>query len=737
VGGIEGSTLSLGAKSLALLAYLAVERGTQTRERLTALLWGEYPDEKAKASLRQALTHLREAVPDAIIVDRTSVALADDVECDVTTFLRLAKESPAAAAEVPVTAFLDGLQLRRCPAFEEWADATRAALVRRLGDVLATVTREALATNRWQDASRATERWVTVAPLSATANAARIEALFMAGARDAALEAFADYRARLASEMGHSPEPEIVQLVERIRAAGRGAPRRHATEEWYANAPSFDGALIGRATEWDALTRAWRRGSGGRGGVALIEGDAGVGKTRLASDFLRWVSAGGGTVLRGRAYDMRGAPFGALIDVLRAAVDAPGLAGTDPAWLAEVARVVPELRTRFPALATSGAAAMTTDSWRFSEGIVQMLMALAEESPVAVFIDDVQWCDADSCALLHALIRKLDGVPVVWCLTFSAGAVERDAASARLVRALRTFPRTVALALRPLGEDDVWQLIRALGRVSSPTGARRLAARIHEVTTGFPFYVVELLKTLFAQGWLTVDADSGEWIVRSQEAGEPPVLSLAPSVHEAIAERIECLPDELSAVLISIAVSTRGCRVDVLSHVHGISRLRAAAACDALVERHLAVEEDGVYRCAHPLIARVVSDGLGATRRREVHRSLALAIELALPLGTDAAVAGSIARHADQAGERAMAFRYAMVAAAACETRFAYEEALGWLDLAAASGDSADDADADAVNRTTARVLEQAGAGGSSRAAWTNSDAGQLLVSDFDLPAQI
>jgi DNA-binding SARP family transcriptional activator len=735
VAGDGVSTVSLGAKSLALLAYLAVERGAHSRERLTALLWGEYPDEKAKASLRQALTHLREAVPGFIIVDRTSVALADDVECDVTTFLRLAEDSPLAAADIRVAAFLEGLQLRRCPAFEEWADATRASLVRRLGDVLATATRDALATRRWRDASRYAERWVAIAPLSAAANAARIETHFMAGDRELALDAFADYRARLASEMGQLPEREVVELVERIRAAQGGAARRHATEEWYANAPSFDGALVGRASEWDALTRLWRKGAEGRGGVALIEGDAGAGKTRLATDFLRWVSAAGGTVLRGRAYDTRGgAPFGAIIDALRSGVDAPGLAGTDPAWLAEVARVVPELRARFPALEPPGPST-TTDSWRFSEGIAQMLTALAEESPVAVFIDDVQWCDADSCALLHTLIRKLDGVPVIWCLTFSAGAVERDAASARLVRALRTFPRSVALALHPLSEDDVWQLVRGLGRVSSPTGARRLAARIHEVTTGYPFYVVELLKTLFAQGWLTVDAESGEWIVRPHQAGEAPVLTLAPTVHEAIAERIECLPDELSAVLIAIAVSARGCRVDVLSHVHGISRLRAAAAGDALVERHHAVEEDGVYRCAHPVIARVVSDALGATRRREVHRSLALAMEVALPSGGDVAVAGAIARHAEQAGERAMAFRYAMAAATSCETRFAYEEALVWLDLAAASADSPDDADA--VNRTTARVLELVGGGETPRATWTTGQTGRLDASDFDLPARV
>jgi predicted ATPase len=434
-------------------------------------------------------------------------------------------------------------------------------------------------------------------------------------------------------------------------------------------------------------------------------------------------------VLRGRAYDVRGgAPFGAIIEALRSGIDAPGLAGTDPQWLAEVARVVPELRSRFPALATVGAPT-SADSWRLFEGIAQLLAALAEESPVAVLVDDLQWCDADSCALLHSLIRRLEGVPVFWCLTFSVGAVERDTPAARLVRALRAFPHTLAIALRPLSEDDVWQLVRGLGRVSTPTGARRLAARIHEVTTGYPFYIVELLKTLFAQGWLTVDPETGEWIVSSQSA-DTPVLPLAPTVHDAIAERIQCLPDELGAVLISIAVSARGCRVDVLSHMHGISRLRAAANGDALVERHLALEEDGVYRCAHPVIARVVSDALGTARRREVHRGLALALEVA----ADGIVRdpGEVARHAEQGGERAMAYRYAMLAAAECESRFAYEEALGWLDVAAASGSGAD---TDAVNVVTARLLATAGWHEAPRLERPGAQAGRLAVSDFDLRA--
>ena len=725
---------TIGAKSLALLAYLALEPGAHSRDELTTLLWGEYPEENARASLRQALTHLREAIPRALRVDRTSVSLsADEVECDVNTFLRLAREAPRGAADFPVSRFLEGLQLRRCSAFEHWADGLRASLVKRMTEVLTAVTREALATRQWRDAARYAERWVTIAPLSPAANAARIEAVFMAGDRELALEAFGDYRMRLATETGQRPEPEVVELAERIRASKSSASRRQATEEWYANAPSFQGSLVGRDREWEAMTHAWRNAADGKGRVALIEGDAGVGKTRLADDLLRWVSAAGGTVLRGRAYDVRGgAPFGAIIEALRSGIDAPGLAGTDPQWLAEVARVVPELRSRFPAI-PNPSTPTSADGWRLVEGIAQLLIALTEEVPVAVLVDDLHWCDADSCALLHSLIRRLDGAPVFWCLTFSAGAVERDTPAARLVRALRVFPKALMIALRPLSEDDVWQLVRGLGRVSTPTGARRLAARIHEVTTGYPFYVVELLKTLFAQGWLTVDPETGEWVVSQHEAVDTSVLTLAPSVHDAIAERIQCLPDELGAVLISIAVSARGCRADVLSHVHGISRLRAAANGDALVERHLAIEEDGVYRCAHPVIARVVSDALGTSRRREVQRGLALALEVAA--GGSVRDPGEVARHAEQGGERAMTYRYAMLAAGECESRFAYEEALGWLDVAAASSSNA--ADTDAVNVVTARLLDTAGWHEPPRLERPGVQAGRLEVSDFDLRARV
>src|SRR5688500_16756132 len=645
----------LGTKTLGLLAFLAMEPGAHRREEVTALLWGDSPEEKARASLRQALTHLRDALGDALRVDRSTVELIGQLECDASEFLRLAAVDPGAALAIDAPRFLHSLAIRNCHAFDEWVEEKRNQLVTRYASLLAAGARDALARHAWSEARRLAERWHRLDVLADEPITLLVEAQYMSGDRSGALATYARHVTRLASEVGRAPGRALNSLAARIeQTAAPRAPERRATESWYEHAPSFDASLVGRAREWEMLKRAWESVGTDGSRVALVEGEPGVGKTRLADDFLRWVTSRGGVVLRGRGYDARGgAPFGAVIEALRGTVDTPAMAGVDAEWLAEVARVVPELRRRFTALPDVSTSA-PADGWRLFEAVAQVLLALSEQRPVAVMIDDLQWCDADSCGLLHFLVRRLADARVLWCATFTLGEVERDAPAARLSRALRATRGATHVTITPLSAEDVWRLVRELGRVDAPTGGRRLAARIHEVTAGNPFYVIELLKTLFAQDVLSIDPNTKSWIVSPAAVGTDG-FSYAPTVHEAIADRIECLPDELHAVLISVASAGRGCRAEVLSHLHGISRLHAAMLGDALVERHLVVEDDGGYRCAHPTIATVVRARLTTSRRREVNRALALTLELLLPTSarSDFEVA-EIARHAEQAGEHAL-----------------------------------------------------------------------------------
>jgi predicted ATPase len=444
------------------------------------------------------------------------------------------------------------------------------------------------------------------------------------------------------------------------------------------------------------------------------------------------VAEGAGTVLRGRTFDGRaGLPYEPVTDALRDAIAAPGLAGAAPEWLVEVARLVPELRQRFPSLPEPETPSDSTEGWRLFEGIAQLLVSLAGERPTVVAIDDLQWCDEETCDLIRYLMRRLEHAPVMWLGAVTLGEVERDAPGARLCRVLRAKSHAGAVELKPLSEEHLWRMIRELGHVSTPTGGRRLAARIHRISGGNPFYAIELLKTMLSQGMLTADQVSGEWMVTATREATSREFPLSRTLQDLIAERVDRLPAELRELLITIAVAGSGGRPQVFSHVHGISRLRVAAMADSLVERHLVVETGGVYRCSHPVIAHVVQAGLTTSRRREIHRMLALALELAATPG-QTPPSGEIALHADRGGEPALAYRHALVASEAAVHRYAFEEALSWLDLAA--GAARDAEEADLVNRRTADLIEAAG--------WSAAPhrrpepiTREIITEDLDLPA--
>ena len=207
---------------------------------------------------------------------------------------------------------------------------------------------------------------------------------------------------------------------------------------------------------------------------------------------------------------------------------APGLSGTAPEWLTEVIRLLPELRQRFPALSPPAGPPDSAESWRLFEGVAQLILALAAERPVLVSMDDLQWCDGDSCNLLRFLTRRTEQAPVLWLGTLSLGELERDAPSARLCRVLRAKSHArvsdtrSAERRRALANDS-----RDGPREHAHRSAPRFANRIFGVTAGNPFYVIELLKTMFAQGLLAVEEESGEWTALLDavaETGGIPVL---------------------------------------------------------------------------------------------------------------------------------------------------------------------------------------------------------------------
>jgi predicted ATPase len=292
------------------------------------------------------------------------------------------------------------------------------------------------------------------------------------------------------------------------------------------------------------------------------------------------------------------------------------------------------------------------------------------------------------------------------------------------------------IALGGLGEEDVWRLVREMGHVSTPTGARRFGRRIYRITGGNPFYIFELIKAMFVQGLLAADEESGEWTASPSALEGGREFPLSRTVHDVIAAQVDRLPGKLGEVLITVAVAGGpGCRPDVISHVHGISRLHAATLCDALAERRVLGEDAGAYRCLHPVIAHVVRDRLSPTRRREVHRALAVSIDAATPPADVRGVAGEVARHAEQGGDRKLAYRSALLASEGALQRFAFAEALSWLDLATTV--AGDRSQTEEVDRRTAALMETAGWSEAPAVRHVRSPITREIVGeDLDLPVR-
>jgi DNA-binding SARP family transcriptional activator len=709
----------LGSKTLGLLAYLALEPGPHSRESLATLLWSDSGDEDARASLRQALRQLRLAFGDAIAADRQFVRLAAPLECDALAFLAAARHDARAAASFDVTRFLSGVTFRQAPRFDEWATATRDRLVRLSIDALRDEARNAVGRSRWRDALEMAERWLVADPLSEEAMGVAIEAEYCMRGRAAALRRYASFRDALRREVGAPPGPDLAELADRIERSPEQLP---ATAGEAPASVSFRTDLVGRETQWSAMLEAWH--AVGRHGleVIVLEGEAGMGKTRLAEDFIKSALSRGATVLGAAAYEPAAGPaFGAMAAALRGTLAAPGLGGADPEWLAEVSRLLPELRHRFPGLPAPATSPAGMERWRLFEGVSQLLLALAAERRVVLFVDDLQWCDAESCALLQFLVRRLDDAPVLLLATVTSGELESDTPPQRLAQSLSAHPRARRLVLAPLTEDEVWQLIRRMGNIRAPAGGRRFARRLHDVSDGNPFQVIEITKMLFTEGLLGATPVSREWVLPATRAsGGFARVDIPRSVRDAIGMRISRLPDELRQLLASIAVAARPVGADVLAHVHGSSRLRVAALAEALMERHLVDDQHGRYRMAHPLLGQAVRSSLSAARLRELHRALSLALEAAASPGRLEARASDIAWHAERGGEPARAYRFALMASDAATAELAFEEASSCLELARRAMPEA------------AAEIEQRSKALAERAGW--SEAPALPAADPNVP---
>src|SRR5437763_2544097 len=445
-------------KELALLIYLAVEGRVHSRKKLSEQFWPEGDAGHGRAALRISLLHLRHMlgegagvfpVPHLLIKhDTLGLDLSSAIELDRHTLLGACTSARAStgttltmpevarrrlpaqlqrAISLPRGEFLEGFSLRDAPTFDDWVRFQREYWHLRTSEVFDRLSQMQFEAGELEAAIETVSRWLVLSPLHEDAYRRLMRLHFAAGDRAAALHAYDICRAMLASGMQTEPTPETVALASRMRAVA--PPRRkEAPTTALALSPAMflDGPLLGRTTELSTLIKVYHSAQRGQTQVVLLEGEVGIGKTRLASEFLAWAEVEGADVLHGQAFETGGQlPYRPMIEALRPRIErdnAPDALLSD-LWLAELGRLLPELCDRYPDLpAPVGHKSLARN--RLFEAVARLGQALAARAPLVLFIDDVQWADAASLEVLHYLVRSLaeNATPALVLLTLHMGA---------------------------------------------------------------------------------------------------------------------------------------------------------------------------------------------------------------------------------------------------------------------------------------------------------------------------
>ncbi|HUG36935.1 MAG TPA: AAA family ATPase, partial [Candidatus Limnocylindrales bacterium] len=433
----------------------------------------------------------------------------------------------------------------------------------------------------------------------------------------------------------------------------------------------------------------------------LVEGAAGLGKSRLIAELSRRVEAGVGLVLHAKCYEIESeVPYAAVAEALAGALDDPALARLSPAWLAEAARLLPELRERFPDLPrpADGPGSLAAKR-RLHQALVACLEALASERGVLVAVDDLHWADPPSLEVLHLLTQRLEESGILLALSYRPA--ELSPRARRFARAVLADRMARLVVLEPLTVDDVETLLTALGEFPGPGVGTEVARHLHRHSAGTPLFVSELLEALDRGGVLR--RRDGTWRLTGADA-----LDVLPAtLGKLIADRVDRLEPWMRACLETMAVAGDEVPAEVLAGALRISEPRAEVALAALREERLVrPTATGGYEVLHDELRRLVYQGIPDGRRRVLHAAVGVALEAA---GEERRPGGAarLAHHFDQAGDAERAHRYASAAAEEADAFAAVDARRAHLELATAHSpralppgiDIPDEADDEAVAR--------------------------------------
>ncbi len=437
--------------------------------------------------------------------------------------------------------------------------------------------------------------------------------------------------------------------------------------------------FVGRGNEYGLLIGLVARLTAGTGYTILIEGEPGIGKSRLLREVARYARAQDLPTLATNCYEIeRAMPYQPVIDLVTRALDrvpAAALHSLPPVSLAELAALVPEVGERCPNLPWLSNDFPEARQARLTRAVDQLLDASRGGRPAILMVDDIQWADDASAQVLHYLARHAAQRPVLTIYAYRDEEVDSDERLAQRVESLRRDTDARRMPLARLGFADTETLVAALADAN--LGAPGLAERLHRETEGNPFFLVSILQAL----------SEGETQLEPRPSGAPGLLPDA--LRAAVRVRLAHVPKAMRPMLETAAVLGRRFDFDTLLDVTGEPEVSLLDALEMFVKRRLLHEEPegGVYDFSHDKLREVVYRDIGGARRRLLHQSVAESLERRNEYATHERDA-QLAEHYERAHVWSKALHYLVLAGQHSQTLFAMRDALHWLDRAVALSES-------------------------------------------------
>lgn len=602
----NGAAVDLGGRlQRAVLAALIVQRGeVVTAERLAECVWGVRAPANPAGALQAYVSHLRRRLqPEAGarrrdgVIASAAAGYALRLATDAVDAWRFESAMDAAAETAPADAarVLDeALRLWRGPAFAEYAgEPWVEPEVTRLTELRA-VARERLLDARLQvgDAARLVgelEALVAEDPLREERWRLLVLALYRAQRQADALGALRRARTMLAEELGVDPGPALRTLEAAVLAQSPTLDARLVSTPappTSAPADSEPTDLVDRVQETRVLRRMVDALAGGGPGCVLIEGPAGIGKTRLLVEAGRLADAVGGRVVSARGSQLEHSyGFGVVRQLFEPCISD---------------------RARRDVLLTGAAAAaravfdeVTDDDAEFQgsfailHGLYWLTVNLAADGPLVITVDDAQWCDSASLRYLAYLVKRLAGLGVLVVMTLRTGEQHPDDT---LLAELALDPSVIVLRPQPLSVEGAGTLVRErLGE-----GADSFVTACHRMTSGNPLLLRQLLRALEDEG------------IRPDVAHIDTVRAVGSrAVSALVMLRLRRMPQEVIAVARAIAVLGDAAELPTVAALARLPEESTAAALERLSRSEI-LQNQQPLAFVHPLVRDSVYGDMSA-----------------------------------------------------------------------------------------------------------------------------